>query len=465
MDNVTHSIAGLVLAECAVRLRAHRTGAEPSARFRSVAALSSMIAANLPDSDLFYTGAGRDKLAYMLHHRGYTHTVIFAVIGAVLLWGAALLVWRWRARSAAPRADARWLLSLLLVSTLGHLALDWTNSYGVHHFWPVDDRWSYGDAVFIIEPWFWAIAVPMLVASSPSRIARVLLSLALLIGLLLAWRVDLVSFGAATLLTVGAAVSIVLARALRPGPRAVVAVSGWVAVTLILTAGSRVARQAAARSARSADHAVELLDVVVTPLPANAVCLSVITVERSDSVYRVASSRVSAAPWITDASQCGARGARGPLFRASTRRSTAAVRWDSEWTAPDAELAMMASESCTVLAALRFIRVPVWSPASDSTVTLGDARFGDGSGRGFSDVVVPRRSRACPKNIPPWTPPRADLLGIVRSRELGSGSAPPVATRGVAGRGVSSRVPRSGRSDMRAPGHLLPRKRVARRAA
>jgi inner membrane protein len=428
VDNVTHSIAGLMLAECVVRLRAYRAGVEPSARFRSVAALSSMVAANMPDFDLLYTGTGGDQLAYMLHHRGYTHTVIIGILGAVLLWGASLLVWRWRARSATPRADARWLFGLLLVSTLGHLALDWTNSYGVHLFWPFDNRWSYGDAVFIVEPWFWVIAVPMLVASSTSRIARGLLSLVLLIGLVLAWRVDLVSLGAASLLTVGAAGSIALARALRPGPRAAVAVVGWIGVTLIMTAGSRVARQAAVRSARAADPAAELLDVVVSPLPANAVCLSVITVERSDSTYRVVTSRVSAAPRITAAGKCGARGARGPLFRASTRPSTPAVQWDGEWTAPDAELGTLASESCRALAALRFIRVPVWSAASDSAVALGDARYGGGSGRGFSDVLVPRESRACPEDVPPWTPPRADLLGIVRSRELGSDGAPVIGT-------------------------------------
>src|SRR5688500_701601 len=139
MDNVTHSVAGLLLAEAAVRLRAHRTGTEPSARFRTMAAVSSMLAANLPDPDLFYTGVGGDRLAYMLHHRGHTHTVVLAIAGAVVMWGAVALVWRWRSRAAPPRDDARWLAALLLMSALSHLLLDWTNSYGVHPFWPFDD--------------------------------------------------------------------------------------------------------------------------------------------------------------------------------------------------------------------------------------------------------------------------------------------------------------------------------------
>src|SRR5215208_50234 len=253
MDNVTHSLAGLLLAEAAVRLRARRTGAKPSARFRAVAVISSLIAANLPDADLLYTGVGGDRLAYMLHHRGYTHTVVIAILGVALLWGAALLAWRWRAGVAPDREDAHWLLGLLLVSTLSHLGLDWTNSYGVHPFWPFDNRWRYGDAMFIVEPWFWVMAVPTLVAASTSRVARGLLSLVLAIGLVLAWRVDLVSPGAAAALSAGAALSIALARVLRPGARVAVAVAGWVAVTLVMMAGATVARGAAVRAVRAAD--------------------------------------------------------------------------------------------------------------------------------------------------------------------------------------------------------------------
>jgi len=427
MDNVTHSLAGLLVAASAVRLRARRDGAEPTARFRRVAAISSMVAANLPDADLLYTGTGDRRLAYMLYHRGYTHTVIMAIVAAILVWGVATLALRWPRLARAtpqgpetdansgsgmrPTGDARWLLALLLVSSLSHLALDWTNSYGVHLFWPFDDRWSYGDAVFIVEPWFWVVTVPMLVASTRSWIARVLLSLILLAGLVLAWRTDIVATGAATALTLGAALSIVLARVLRPGPRAATAVAGWITVTLMMVAGSRIARQATLRAARGVAPSALIADVVVTPLPANAVCMSVISVEREAATYRVATARVSAAPSITPASRCGMRGGSGPTFRPSTRASTSSVHWDSEWTAPAIELASLARESCVTLAALRFIRVPMWREISDSSLILGDARFGGASGSGFSDVTVTRRSTSCP-SAPPWTPPRADLLGL-----------------------------------------------------
>jgi inner membrane protein len=412
MDNITHSLAGLVLAESAVQLRARVTGAEPSARFRAVAAVSSMIAANLPDADLFYTGVGGDRLAYILHHRGHTHTVLIALLGALLLCSAAWMVWRWRARQAPAREDARWLFGLVLVSTLGHLVLDWSNSYGVHPYWPFDNRWRYGDAVFIVEPWFWVVAVPVLVAATTRRIARALLSLVLVLGLVLAWRVDLVATGAALALTAGAVLSIVLARVLRPGARAAVAVAGWIAVTLSMMAGAAMARDAAVRAVRAADPATELLDVVVTPLPANPLCATVITVERSGPTYRVMTARVSGAPGVIDVASCGGRDRAGPMFEPSPRPSTSAVRWDMEWTAPHDELATLARESCTAFAALRFIRVPAWRAVDDSTVVIGDVRYGGGSGDGFSDIQVPRRSDTCPDAVPPWTPPRAELLGL-----------------------------------------------------
>lgn len=408
MDNVTHSLAGLLLAESAVRLRAWRTGAEPSRV--GVAAAASVVAANLPDADLFYTGAGRDRLAYMLHHRGYTHTVIGVLIGAVLVSLVALLVMRWRAGRWPERGEARWLFALLAVSAFSHLVLDWTNSYGVHPFWPFDDRWRYGDAVFIVEPWLWVVSVPALVAASSARTVRGLLSLVLVGGVVLAWRVDLVATGAASSLTAGALVSIGLAIVSDPSARVIAAISGWLAVTLLMAFSSARAKAVALNAARASDGAAEMLDIIVSPLPANAICMAVITVERSGSSYRVSTARVSAAPSITDAARCAARGNAGPIFRQSPRLSTRAVQWDSEWSAPIAELATLARESCPALAALRFIRAPVWHREGDDAVLLGDVRYGGGSGNSFSDVRVARRTSVCPRAVPPWTPPRAELL-------------------------------------------------------
>ena len=36
-----------------------------------------------------------------------------------------------------------------MCGTLLHLGMDFLNSYGVHPFWPIQNRWVYGDSVFI----------------------------------------------------------------------------------------------------------------------------------------------------------------------------------------------------------------------------------------------------------------------------------------------------------------------------
>jgi len=419
MDNITHSLAGLLLAESAVRLRARAEHAEPSPRFRAVAAVASLIAANLPDGDLLYTGIGASRLQYMLQHRGYTHTVVLALVGGLLVWCVAMLVWRWQTRRFPEASDARWLLGLLVVSTLSHLVLDWTNSYGVHPFWPFDNRWRYGDAVFIIEPWLWVVSIPTLVAATTRRWARVALSLVLLAGLVLAWRVSFVSKGAAAALSIGAAFFVALAYPLRPPARAVAAVLGWVGVTLTMALGAARARSAMLDALRQIDSRMEILDVVVSPLPANAICMSVITVERSGEIYRASTARVSATPSLVDAAHCGSRDVSGSGIGLSPRQSTPAVQWEGEWTGRHAELAALVRESCTALAAMRFIRVPIWRSASDSAVRLGDLRYGGASGNGFANVIARAGETECPRRVPPWTPPREDVTGA-----MGLGASP-----------------------------------------
>jgi len=90
------------------------------------------VANNLPDLDVLYTWGRHDRLDYMLHHRGYTHTLLLAPVQA-LLW-IALLRWWWRKESDVPwRAVA----ALCFLGPLLHLyrRTPW-NSYGVHPFGP-----------------------------------------------------------------------------------------------------------------------------------------------------------------------------------------------------------------------------------------------------------------------------------------------------------------------------------------
>ncbi len=409
MDNVTHTLAGLLLAETVIQVRRRLSGGEPSSRFRQIAVVSSAVAANLPDLDVLYTLGDPHRLTYLLHHRGHTHTVLITLLGGLVVWAIATMVWRWRAGTLPAASDTRWLGGVLLLSALSHLVLDWTNSYGVHPFWPFDNHWRYGDAVFIVEPWLWVVSIPVLVAASPHRVSRGLLSMLMLVILVLAWSVDLVPGGAAAVLSGGAIVSVLGARLLPTLPRVMGALLAWIVVTVVMAASAATARAVVLRDVQHQEPGTEIVDVVVSPLPANLVCVSVIVIDRAADVYRVTLGRVSTAAGLTPAHACAQREEPAALFRPSPWASGDAVQWDHAWVASASELATLARESCPVLAGLQFMRVPVWVITGDE-VLLGDARYGGGSGRSFSDIRVPRHSAVCPSARPPWIPPRADFL-------------------------------------------------------
>ena len=151
MDNVTHSLFGYALGRALVRPNASRE--------RERAGIySAVIASNLPDTDFVVRFFAADpQLAYLLHHRGHTHTLLLAIpLG--LLTGLLCA----RACSVRDPRERREVALIGALAGLLHIAFDALNNYGVHPFWPLDNRWYYGDAVFIIEPLLLAAMIPLL---------------------------------------------------------------------------------------------------------------------------------------------------------------------------------------------------------------------------------------------------------------------------------------------------------------
>ena len=146
MDPLTHTLTGLAISEAGLR-RAGR-----------LAAPTLVIAANLPDLDVFALLGGSDFGLY--HRRGLTH----GPIGTFLLPILLALLMRWLDRrldrrqirpTGSPPMSFGMLLGLAYVGTLSHPLLDWLNTYGIRWLMPFDERWSYGDALFIVDPWVW----------------------------------------------------------------------------------------------------------------------------------------------------------------------------------------------------------------------------------------------------------------------------------------------------------------------
>lgn len=413
MDNVTHALAGLLLADLTVHQLARRTGAPVDRAVRRTAAVLGVVAAELPDLDILYSGPvlGIGKLGYLLHHRGHTHTVLVALACGVLLWGLALALSR--AVRDGPARGA--MLVLALAGTLSHVLLDFTNSYGVHPFWPLDNGWYYGDAVFIVEPWLWVIAIPPLLFGARSVAGRGLLAVALVAILGASWALGVVPRGLAAVLTVVAIAWLAGARAL-PAPRAVtMALAAWCVFEGVGFTASRAAHAHVAAAVPTG-----LADVVLTPAAADPFCFDAIVVEATDTLYRVHRATVAAWPAVRPRSACGPVVARSVMFGADlgvlrervvppAHGETAAIGWGLAWAAPRAELERLATR-CDVRAALGFMRVPVWSVAADGAVRISDLRYGTG-GDGFADLAFPAEVGACPRFVPPWRPPRLAAMG------------------------------------------------------
>jgi inner membrane protein len=151
MDNLTHSLVGAVLGQAGLK------------RTTGLAMPALIIGANLPDMDAacFFWLEGTEHLAF---RRGITHgppaLVLLPLMLAGLLWG-----WdRWQMqRGTRPegRQPVRfgWLYAMAFIGCLSHPLFDWLNVYGIRLLEPFSSQWFYGDTLFIIDVWLWALLI------------------------------------------------------------------------------------------------------------------------------------------------------------------------------------------------------------------------------------------------------------------------------------------------------------------
>ncbi|MDN3645239.1 metal-dependent hydrolase [Pontixanthobacter aestiaquae] len=149
MDNLTHSLIGALLGQAGLK---KKTG---------LAMPALIIGANLPDVDAacFFWLEGTEHLGF---RRGITHgppaLLLLPLILAGLLYGFD----RWQTkRGKRPEGrlpvNFKWLFLLSFIGCLTHPALDWLNVYGIRLLEPFSSRWFYGDTLFIIDVWLWAL--------------------------------------------------------------------------------------------------------------------------------------------------------------------------------------------------------------------------------------------------------------------------------------------------------------------
>ncbi|HUP66759.1 MAG TPA: metal-dependent hydrolase [Sphingomicrobium sp.] len=146
MDNITHTLAGALLAEMGLRRRS---------RFAFAACL---LGANAPDIDVFAPLAFPvDGIEF---HRGPLHAVFawpfLAAAIVAILWLADR--WKPRAPDTLPfRTGPLFVAALLAVLT--HPFLDWLTTYAIALLAPFSWKWSSGDAIFIVDWVYWLLMI------------------------------------------------------------------------------------------------------------------------------------------------------------------------------------------------------------------------------------------------------------------------------------------------------------------
>lgn len=278
-------------------------------RATPLAATALFLGANAPDVDIVTGFLG--EYATFAHRRGWTHGVLALAVWPFVLTGA-LLAWdrcvRLKSRPGAAPARAGPLLALTALAVLTHPTLDWLNNYGLRWLMPFDGTWFYGDALFVVDPWFWLlVGGAALLAFSQSRLAKVhwavffALATALIVAsatAALSSAAEVVPAPAAVLWVVGVAALVAVRWRLRAASAAVLEraariglVLGAAYVVALLTANA-AARSEVRAAARAQGIAAE--DVMVAPQPANPFAGDVVVATRDE--YYVGRFRWRAAP-------------------------------------------------------------------------------------------------------------------------------------------------------------------------
>jgi inner membrane protein len=397
VDNITHSLIGVALAEVA-------QPASASIGQRRALMVGSLVAANLPDVDLAYTWITPAPLGYLLHHRGHTHTLAgMAVLGLAMaalfgLWPAT------RNDHANGRARLRALIALNLVA---HVAFDALNTYGVHPFYPLSVKWYYGDAVFIFEPLVWLVLAIAVVCNARRRATR--WSIAALVGLLFVLVAAAGVVPAVGLAGVSLTGVLFLAALRQKTPR--YRAGAALAFTVVFVAGMSVLSRTAREQARTAameNGELEIVDIVVTPDPGMPVCWSVVVVARDPRLDELSLRRgtLSILPRY--------RADRCASYQLAPDTEVAIpvsgkVAWRDDFRQSLARLRALVRDDCWTRAWLQFGRAPAIEKDS-----ILDVRFDTGIRANFTRMGLWKgRGGGCPANVTPWAIPRADVLGTI----------------------------------------------------
>ncbi len=435
LENLTHTLIGLAAGESFARCTRGTEAGLPQGARRTLFVVLAAIGGNAPDVDLAWSYTASDRrLAYMLEHRGYTHTVLGCLVLAGLLYAGA--EWWMHSRRLVPAARDRFHLALVAVfGTLLHLGMDTLNSYGVHPFWPFDNRWFYGDSIFIAEPLFWLASAP-LVFVVRSRVARVLMALALSAAVAAALWMHRGEPLIELAIVVVALGLLVVGKHASPRAAALTSTAATVVIVGVSVACGAVAASRTDAIADSSFRGYHTLDHILTPAPTYPVCWEVLLLQTRGDLYTVRHGLLSVAPGSVPVRHCPtvfplrptsgrsqSRSGVGTTSDAATKLppsppatpvaapTSAEILWFGEYSMSKAQLRHLVHDNCRAAALMQFARAP-FAFRYGNAWHLGDLRFAQGAG---FQIEVSGGRATCSIRVP-WVPPRADDLLRGRAR-------------------------------------------------
>jgi inner membrane protein len=371
MDPVTHSLTGAVLSRAGLN------------RTTPLATATLVLAANAPDVDGLVMVQG--TYASLALRRGLTHGPLAMLLLPLVVAGGILLYdrfWRRRRGRDVPAARPLAVLGLAALGGLTHPLLDWMNTYGIRLLMPFSDRWFYGDALFIIDPWIWLLlAAPVvgLAVSRRGRIGWVLLGIAATLLVMLAPQVPLAARVVWAVAVAALALHTAIAWRRRRPEEEVAAEAGgpepaWarprtaqavlVAVTLYIggmVAADHAARGAMERAARA--EGLQVRTMMAAPLPANPFAAELVV--ETDEAYRLGTLDWFRSPRV-EWTRSIPKGERTPAVLATLQLQE--VRDFLRWS--------------------RFPYVEQQDGVDGYVVRFGDARYPAGMRGGLSGIVV-----------------------------------------------------------------------------
>jgi len=425
LDNVTHSLIGVVIADSIV----HRPGVQKRITeikgLKTAIYMTAIFGSNLPDADLITRFFRKDAaFSYLLDHRGWTHTVVAIPILAFicLAFGAIFASFRLLTRRE------RWgMLGVGAVGLCFHIFADSWNEYGVHPFAPFYNRWFYGDFIFIVEPWLWAAVLPLLLVKERTRPVKVIAILGYVVMLALMIKTAVIPVSLIIGYFVLAAFLGFMIFRTAGSRRWIASVMGIVAALGIFHSSSYLARGKVEQGFASQRPFEKIVQLASSPMPTNPLCWRFVVASRdkeSDD-YLARAGTVSLAPERFPAAECQTLMApRGLVSDGIAPTSeirffnSPALVWAKEFRGSIAEMRKLWRENCGFQSLLRFARIPFWINPSQSVpaegLVAGDLRYDRGGGRAsfathtVNDSMGRAADGSCSQWI--WTSPVESLL-------------------------------------------------------